>query len=53
MLDSSEPAEHVPSTAAIYRTRISHVRRTPLENAFTYRSYSWFVDVDRCRACRG
>jgi DUF1365 family protein len=33
--------------AAIYRTSISHVRRTPLRNAFTYRSYSWFVDVDR------
>jgi len=35
------------STAAIYRTSISHVRQTPLKNAFTYRSYSWFVDVDR------
>ncbi|MET4588537.1 DUF1365 domain-containing protein [Arthrobacter sp. 754] len=34
-------------TAAIYRTSISHVRKTPLKNAFTYRSYSWFVDVDR------
>ncbi|WP_454698749.1 DUF1365 domain-containing protein [Arthrobacter humicola] len=33
--------------AAIYRTSITHVRRTPLHNAFTYRSYSWFVDVDR------
>ena len=33
--------------AAIYRTSIAHVRRTPLHNAFTYRSYSWFVDVDR------
>jgi len=32
--------------AAIYRTSISHVRRTPLHNAFTYRSYSWYVDVD-------
>jgi uncharacterized protein len=35
------------TAAAIYRTSISHVRRTPLKNAFTYRSYSWFVDVDR------
>jgi DUF1365 family protein len=34
-------------TAAIYRTSISHVRQTPLKNAFTYRSYSWLVDVDR------
>ncbi len=35
------------SPVAIYRTSISHVRQTPLKNAFTYRSYSWFVDVDR------
>ena len=33
-------------TAAIYRTSIRHVRRDPVENAFTYRSYSWFVDLD-------
>jgi DUF1365 family protein len=33
--------------AASYRPSIAHVRRTPLHNAFTYRSYSWFVDVDR------
>lgn len=32
--------------ASIFRTSISHVRRSPLKNAFTYRSYSWFVDVD-------
>lgn len=32
--------------ASIYRTSISHVRRTPLKNSFTYRSYSWLVDVD-------
>ncbi|MCU1530650.1 MAG: hypothetical protein JWO49_221 [Arthrobacter sp.] len=32
---------------AIYRTSIAHVRRSPLHNAFTYRSYSWYVDVDR------
>ncbi len=35
------------ATAAIYRTSIAHVRRTPLKNAFTYRSYSWYIDVDR------
>ncbi|KQR02553.1 hypothetical protein ASF72_11060 [Arthrobacter sp. Leaf141] len=32
--------------AAIYRTSIAHVRESPLKNRFTYRSYSWFVDVD-------
>ena len=40
----SAPTASYP--AAIYRTAISHVRRTPLHNAFTYRSYSWYVDVD-------
>lgn len=34
-------------TASIYRTSIRHVRQDPVRNAFTYRSYSWFVDVDR------
>ena len=33
-------------SSAIYRTSIAHVRRSPLHNAFTYRSYSWYVDVD-------
>ena len=31
---------------ALYRTRIRHVRRTPLRHAFAYRGYSWFVDLD-------
>ncbi|MFD1813646.1 DUF1365 domain-containing protein [Rhodococcus gannanensis] len=31
---------------ALYRTRIRHVRRTPLRHAFTYRGLSWFVDLD-------
>ncbi|MCA1006542.1 DUF1365 domain-containing protein [Rhodococcus hoagii] len=39
-------APPLPSTPAIYRTTISHVRTAPLRNAFRYRSYSWLVDVD-------
>lgn len=31
---------------SLYATSIRHVRRTPLRNEFTYRSYSWFVDLD-------
>jgi uncharacterized protein len=38
------------TTAAIYRTSISHVRCTPLHNAFTYRSYRWYVDVDKLQS---
>lgn len=30
----------------LYRTRIGHVRRSPIHHAFEYRSYSWFVDLD-------
>ncbi len=33
-------------TPALYRTTINHVRRAPVRHRFTYRSYSWYVDVD-------
>ncbi|MBG6224824.1 DUF1365 family protein [Arthrobacter sp. CAN_A2] len=33
-------------SAVLYPTTIRHVRREPLHNAFTYRSYSWLVDLD-------
>ncbi|BBX98421.1 DUF1365 domain-containing protein [Mycobacterium lacus] len=36
---------HAP-TPAIYRTTITHSRRTPVRHSFEYRSYSWYVDVD-------
>lgn len=34
------------TTAGIVRTRIRHVRTTPIQHRFGYRSYSWLVDVD-------
>jgi DUF1365 family protein len=33
-------------TPAIYRTRITHLRRAPVHHYFEHRGYSWFVDVD-------
>ncbi|BBX20388.1 hypothetical protein CRI77_03520 [Mycolicibacterium duvalii] len=33
-------------SAALYRTRITHLRRAPVHHYFEHRSYSWFVDVD-------
>jgi DUF1365 family protein len=30
----------------IVRTRIHHAREVPVRHAFTYRSYSWLVDLD-------
>jgi DUF1365 family protein len=35
------------TAAALYDTRIRHVRTGPIANRFTYRSYSWLVDIDR------
>lgn len=34
-------------TTALYRTRITHVRRAPVHHRFSYRGYSWYVDLDR------
>ncbi|WNG92100.1 DUF1365 domain-containing protein [Mycobacterium sp. ITM-2016-00318] len=34
---------HAP---ALYRTRITHLRRAPVHHYFEHRSYSWYVDVD-------
>lgn len=34
-------------TPALYRTRITHLRRAPVRHYFEYRGYSWYVDLDR------
>ena len=33
-------------TPALYRTRITHLRRAPVHHYFEHRGYSWYVDVD-------
>lgn len=33
-------------SAALYRTRITHLRRAPVHHYFEHQSYSWFVDLD-------
>ncbi|UVO12126.1 DUF1365 family protein [Mycobacterium sp. SVM_VP21] len=33
-------------TPAIYRTTVTHRRRTPVVHQFAYPSYSWYVDID-------
>jgi uncharacterized protein len=33
-------------TPAIYRTTITHRRQAPVRHGFTYRSYSWYIDID-------
>ncbi len=34
------------SAPAIYRTRITHLRRAPVHHYFEHKSYSWYVDID-------
>jgi DUF1365 family protein len=34
-------------TPALYRTRITHLRRAPVHHYFEHKSYSWYVDIDR------
>ncbi|WP_422744909.1 DUF1365 domain-containing protein [Mycobacterium sp. WMMD1722] len=33
-------------TPAVYRTRVTHLRRAPVHHYFEHNSYSWYVDVD-------
>lgn len=33
-------------TPALYRTRITHLRRAPVHHYFEHRGYSWYVDID-------
>jgi uncharacterized protein len=37
--------QRLPVTA-IYRTTITHLRRTPVNHYYEARSYSWYVDID-------
>jgi DUF1365 family protein len=34
-------------TPSLYRTRITHLRRTPVHHYFEHNGYSWYVDIDR------
>ena len=41
------PVVETMSTPALYRTRITHLRRAPVHHYFEHHGYSWYVDVDR------
>ncbi|ADT97898.1 DUF1365 family protein [Mycolicibacterium sp. PAM1] len=51
-LDAQRPARRrrtAPAprvSTALYRTRITHLRRAPVHHYFEQSSYSWFVDLD-------
>lgn len=34
------------STPALYRTRVTHLRRAPVHHYFEHKSYSWYIDID-------
>ncbi|BBY19665.1 DUF1365 domain-containing protein [Mycolicibacterium litorale] len=36
----------VETTPALYRTRVTHLRRAPVHHYFELNSYSWYVDLD-------
>lgn len=36
----------VGAAPAIYRTRITHLRRSPVKHYFEHTGYSWYVDLD-------
>ena len=39
-------ASNKSQSTALYRTRITHLRRAPVHHYFAHRRYSWFVDLD-------
>jgi DUF1365 family protein len=32
---------------ALYRTRVTHLRRAPVHHYFEHKSYSWYIDIDQ------
>lgn len=36
----------LPTTPVIYDTVVTHVRSAPLRNTFSYKSFSWLIDLD-------
>jgi uncharacterized protein len=41
-----EQTDYRAGAPALYRTRITHLRRAPVHHYFEHRGYSWYVDVD-------
>lgn len=41
-----EPSQRPAGVPALYRTRITHLRRDPVHHYFENRGYSWYVDID-------
>lgn len=40
------PTDWHAELPALYRTRITHLRRAPVHHYFEHRGYSWYVDID-------
>ena len=41
-----EQADSPADVPALYRTRITHLRRAPVHHYFEHHSYSWYIDLD-------
>lgn len=46
MVSALTQIAEVPQLPSLVVGKVSHVRRTPLEHAFTNRQYQWLVDLD-------
>jgi uncharacterized protein len=47
MADRTQGGDGDMLTPALYRTRITHLRRAPVHHYFEHHGYSWYVDIDR------
>jgi DUF1365 family protein len=45
-MDHHDGAGERAVLTALYRTRITHLRRAPVHHYFEQRGYSWYVDID-------
>jgi DUF1365 family protein len=41
-----QPTDWRAEVPALYRTRVTHLRRAPVHHYFEHRGYSWYVDID-------
>jgi uncharacterized protein len=46
MPDVESSSKRCVGAPALYRTRITHLRRDPVHHYFEHRGYSWYVDID-------
>lgn len=46
VVETAKTLVAAPMTPALYRTRVTHLHRSPVQHYAEHRSYGWYVDVD-------